>query len=249
LCGLLALAGCDGEQESVPFLVAPEDTAPQGPIYPSGDRILMYYGNGGANAASSGWGSLVQIDEHWKEKYGWNTDWRDSLGDDLSAFRMIGFMAPGIHGGSDFTEDQIALLDGVRRAGTRLVVFNEVDNCDSRVIDSLLEGLGAAPRFTGEGTAEYQVVAPSYIGPDQITEGVSDLRLSDPCYIEPNGAPYIIHDEGNHILVKDPHAFGGEVVLMGDFEFLDDSGNIKLSDNLVLADRLVEVEPGLEVAR
>ena len=40
---------------------------------------------------------------------------------------------------------------------------------------------------------------------------------------------------------------GGEVVLVGDIEFLDDTRNYELGDNQLFADRLVEVEPGYAV--
>ncbi len=227
----------------------PEDTAPEGPVYPTGDRILLYTGNGGlAGAGSGGFGQYDDIDEHWKEKYGWNTDVRSSLDEDLSAYRMIGLMAPGIYGGSNFDLDQIDLLEGARRKGTRIVVFNEVDNCDSNIIANLLDNWGVAPRFTGEGADEFQMLDTDFIATDQMTDGVSGLRFSDPCYIVDNGAPYLVHNQGNHIVVKEqPGGWGGEVVLIGDLEFLDDTGNYGLADNLLFADRLAEVEPGYSV--
>ncbi len=224
-----------------------EDTAPEGPVYPDGDRIMLYTGNGGlAGAGSSGLGQYDDIDAHWKEKYGWNTDVRSSLDSDLTQYRMIGLMAPGIYSGSNFTVEEIDLLEAARRKGTRIVIFNEVGNCGSNIIANLLDNWGVRPRFTGEGTDEYQMLDTDFIGTDQMTEGVSALRFSDPCFIAANDAPYVVHNEGNHIVVKDqPLGWGGEVVLIGDIEFLDDTGNYGLADNQVFADRLVEVDPAL----
>jgi hypothetical protein len=227
----------------------PEDTAPEGPVYPTGDRILLYTGNGGLEGASSdGFGQYDDIDEHWKAKYGWNTDVRSTLDEDLSAYRMIGLMAPGIHGGSNFDLDQIDLLEGARRKGTRIVVFNEVTNCDTNIIANLLDNWGIRPRFTGEGADEFQMLDSDFIATDQMTDGVTGLRFSDPCFIADNGSPYLVHNQGDHIVVKDqPLGWGGEVVLIGDLEFLDDTGNYGLADNQLFADRLVEVEPGYAV--
>ncbi len=223
----------------------PEDTAPEGPVYPSGDRIMLYTGNGGLEGAGSdGFGQYEDIDEHWKDTFGWNTDVRSDLGDDLSDYRMVGLMAPGIYGGSNFDLDQIDLLEGARRKGTRIVVFNEVDNCDSNIINNLLENWGILPRFTGEGAAEFTMLDTDFIANDQMTEGVTELRFSDPCFIDANGEPYLVHNEGDHLVVKTtPGDWGGEVVLIGDLEFLDDTANYGLGDNLTFAENLVVVDP------
>jgi len=223
----------------------PEDTAPEGPVYPTGDRIMLYTGNGGLEGAGSdGFGQYDDIDELWKDAYGWNTDVRSSLGDDLSDYRMIGIMAPGIYGGSNFDMEQIDLLESARRKGARIVIFNEVTNCDSNIISNLLDNWDIPPRFTGEGTDEFQMLDTDFIANDQMTEGVTGLRFSDPCFINDNGAPYLVHNEGNHIVVKyQPQGWGGEVVLIGDLEFMDDTGNYGLADNLLFAKRLAEVEP------
>jgi hypothetical protein len=244
----LALAAfaiaCHSKQDTVDT-TPPEDTAPEGPVYPTGDRILLFTGHGGAvEGASSGFGAFADMDAHWKDKYGWNTDIRSTLDKDLSAYRMIGLVAPGLNGGSTFSVDEIDQFEHARRRGTRIVIFNEVENCDTNVIGNLLENWGIVPRFSGEGAAEFQMDAATFIAPDQMTEGVEGLRFSDPCYVADNGAPYIVHSEGNHIVVKDqPLGWGGEVVLIGDLEFMDDTGNYALADNQVFADRLVEVDP------
>jgi len=232
----------DSGQESDADVDADTDSGPE-LIYPEGDRILLYYGNGGLTEDAYGTGGVDVIDKHWKDKYGWNTDWRDSLGDDLSAFRLIGFMAPGSQGGEPFDQGQLDLLKGAREAGTRLLVLNEVDNCGSEILNGLLEGLGAAPRFSGEGAQQYSVVDSSSVVEDQITAGVSALRLSDPCYVSTNGADSLVQAYDYDLVVRDLPSDGGEVVLVGDVEFFDDSGGMEDADNLLFADRLVEIVP------
>ncbi|MFH1468806.1 MAG: hypothetical protein ABIO70_30740 [Pseudomonadota bacterium] len=244
---ITALPACHREEEPVDT-TPPEDTAPEGPVYPTGDRILLYTGHGGATpSGSGGFGSFDDIDAHWKDLYGWNTDVRDSLGDDLSSYRLVGLMAPGLNGGGTFSVEEIDLLEHARRRGTRIAIFNEVDNCDTNVIGNLLENWGILPRFSGEGVDEFSMVAASFIGQEQMTEGVDEMRFSDPCFVEANGAPYVVSWEGNHIVAKDqPLGWGGEVVLIGDLEILDDTENYNLADNLVFDENLVKVEPGYQ---
>lgn len=224
---------------------ATDDTAPPAPRYPDGDRILLFHGHGGASGASSGFGRVTSIDAHWKETYGWNTDWRTSLGDDLSAFRLVGFMAPGLEGGDPFTDEELALLRGALEAGTRLLVMNEVGSCGSPVIDALLEGLGVGLRFTGEGRSEYSVVTPDWVGGAQFTEGVNQLVFSDPCYVDAGaGGSPAVQVDGDLLVAWERPGNGGDVVVVGDFEFLDDSGMLAQQENQRFADLLVEVEPG-----
>lgn len=240
--------GCGKDEDvedSSPVDTAPVDTAPPTPTWPTGDRILMYTGNGGVTGRDSGWGQLDDIDAHWKEKYGWNTDVRDYFSDDLSVYRMIGFMAPGAWGdGEAFSEDVLASLRAAMEGGTRIVVLNDIDNCGGETINQLLEGLGVSMRFDGTGAQEFMVMEATYIGTSQMTDGITSLQFSDPCFVALNGAEYVVHAEGDPIVAWQRPGNGGEVVAIGDFEFLDDSGPMEYAQNRDFADRLAEVEPG-----
>jgi hypothetical protein len=212
-------------------------------VYPSGDRILLYYGHGGDSGRSSGLGKVEEIDTHWKETYGWNTDWRDNFDGDLSAFRLIGIMGAGLEQEVVFEAETIALLQEALDRGTRLLVMTETDNCAATTLNPLLEALGVPMRFTGDGEQIYKVILPEYIGTHQSTDGVRGLWLSDPCYVSANGAQNVIEHEGDVLMAADRPGNGGDILVIGDYEFLDDSGNLEREDNTVFVDQLVEVDP------
>ncbi len=219
-----------------------EDSAPPQITYPRGDRILIYTGHGGQEGQDNGWGEVNGIDEYWKELYGWNTDWRGYLEEDLSSYRLIGFMSPGSTGESPFSDDELGLLRGAMEDGTRMLIMTEVGFCATETVNQLLEGLEVDMRFGGEGAQEYQVVEATAIADHQLTVGVETLAMSDPCYVETNGSDAIISFESHVLLAVDRPGTGGDVVAIGDFEFLDDSGS-HFGDYLALLERLVEVDP------
>ena len=245
LLGLMTTAMSCGKHDEDTGPTVPLDTGPDEIVYPQGDRILVYKGHGGVTGKDSGWGQIDDIDEHWKEKYGWNTDWRDTFGDDPTQYRLIVFMDPGAWGDASWTDDELDLLRGAMAQGTRMLVLTEQGDCNPSPVEELLEGLGAPMRFTGEGADEYSTREASYIATHQATEGVHDIYLSDPCFLDTNGSTYLMVDvDGNVLATVYRPGMGGDVVAVGDFEFLDDDPAGNNNDYLEFADRLAEVIPG-----
>jgi hypothetical protein len=219
-----------------------DDTAADGPItYPSGDRALLYYGHGGWEPDGFDKGLFERIDARWKDQFGWNTDHRNSWSDDLAAFRMIGLIAPT----DAFSADEIAALQGAMANGTRIVLFGDRGSCGSAAQAALLDGLGVGMGFTGDSADENQIVqTDSYAATHPITDGLSQtLRLKEPCYVDPTGGAAIVRDQASSVLaaVQRPGR-GGDVVVIGDFQFMDDGGYLDHGDNALLADGLVLVE-------
>ena len=221
-----------------------QDTSPPEITYPRGDRILIHTGHGGEEGNDNGWGQFEGIDEFWKETYGWNTDWRDSLGDDLSSYRMVAFASPGAVEESPFSDDELELLRSAMDDGTRMLVMVEVGHCATETVNQLLEGLGVSMRFQGDAAQEYQVMEATGIATHQLTQGVETLAFSDPCYVEPGDGQAVVQFETSAMVATERPGNGGDVVAVGDFEFLDDSGS-HYGDYLVLAQRLAEVDPDL----
>ncbi len=219
-----------------------DDTLP--PVYPDGQRILLYHGHGGPDEDESGWGRFDLVDQHWKDAYGWNTDYRTSIAEDLSDYRAIFFVGPGYTAEASFDP---ALLERLRAAlgtGTRMIVVTEKDGCASYAPNELLEGLGSTMRFSGGGLGDYQVAEIELISPHQITAGVTALRFRDACYLDVGDGDYLARYNDEFMVGVDRPGAGGEVVLIGDFEFMDDSGPSEWANNALLADRLVEIDPG-----
>ena len=219
-------------------------------VYPSGQRILLYYGHGGYGPEGSGKAAFEAIDAEWKDRYGWNTDHRDTWTADLTDYRFVGLIAPGSGGSASWTAEEVATFTGALEAGTRIAVFGDRSACGSPVVTELLAALGTEMRFTGDAASANSVVQTDDVnGNHQIGADASGgIRMKEPCYIDPTGGNGIVRDNNNHVLVAaDPFGDGGEIVLVGDFQFMDDgSGYLDESDTRQFADNLVVVEPGYE---
>jgi hypothetical protein len=243
----LALLGCPadpdgpGPDDSDAETGDSTDQAP--PVYPDGERILLYHGHGGPDEDESGWARFDRVDTHWKDRFGWNSDYRDYLPDDLSDYRAIFFLGPGYTGAASFDPADLERLRAANQAGARMIVLTEKDGCATPTADELLDGLGSTMRYSGGGLGDYQVAEIELISPHQITEGIERLRFRDACYLNVGDGTYLARFNDEHMIGVERIGDGGEVVLIGDFEFLDDSGPREWDDNAVLADRLVEIDP------
>ncbi len=220
-----------------------DTTEEPAPVYPDGDRILLYHGHGGPEEEDSGWGRFDLVDTHWKDVYGWNTDYRSYFPSDMEDYRAVFFIAPGYTGEETFSGKDLTLLRAALEQGTRMIVLEEKDGCALQSPNALLEGLGATMRFSGSGLGEYQTATIEDLTEHQITSGVASIKFRDACHIDAaDGLPLARHNDEYLVAVERVGA-GGEVVLIGDFEFLDDSGPREWAMNGLLADRLVEIDP------
>ncbi len=214
-------------------------------VLPTGDRILLSYSHGGCPPYSSGRAEFEGADKRWKAAFGWNTDHRDYLPDDLSDYRFIGFVAPGCASGKSFTDEEIAALAGALEIGTRVAIFADRDSCSSDPAAALLSGLGVSLGFTGDGADDNQLIdAADGNSQHQISAGLSDsVRFKEPCWVQSNKGEAVLADDDNLLIAAERPGYGGEVVVVGDYQFMDDSGFLDSGANGELADNLVRVEP------
>lgn len=216
-------------------------------VYPEGRRMLLYYGSGGVSPKSSGKASFEAIDALWKDTYGWNTDHRESWTADLSDFRMVGLLSPGAEDGSDFAEDEVATFAGALEAGTRIVIFGDRTGCGAPRVTELVAALGGSMSFTGSSSAENSVVqADTFNTASQLAAGLSEpIRMKEPCYINPTGGETVVRDpDGNVLVASQRVGSGGDIVLVGDFQFMDDASNyLDSGDTQTFANNLVVVDP------
>ena len=245
---LLLLIGCtdkDGDgtdsatDTGASFTPAPEYT------YPTGDEILVYTGHGGADGAGGVGGAVETISAHWLSTYGWETRVKDSIPSDLSKYRAIIMMAPGSSDLENFSASNAEQFSEALRIGTRLVILADNGTCSNTAVSNLLDLMGVSIRFTGEAADANMVVSVDAFNFDnQITTGLTELRLHDPCYADAGGGEMLFADEDNNIVgVAERPGFGGDIALIGDMRFLDDTGYLDYVDNLQLADNLVTIEP------
>lgn len=251
LAGLLLLAACAGadKDEESDDTGAADDTGELQPItYPSGDRILAYTGHGGYEEDSTGKGGMDDIDARWKSAFGWNTDLLSSMPEDLAAYRVIIMLAPGSDRDADFEQATVQQLKKAMQAGTRIVILGEKSMCSADGVADLLVKLGSGITFTGEDAGENRLIDADTLTSDlQVNEGVEVFRYKEPCWVDPGtGTSVGREDSRNHLGAWERPGRGGDIVVMGNFEFLDDGGLLEHGDNGVFADNLVKVEPSAE---
>ncbi len=212
-------------------------------VYPDGDRALIYTGHGGITPQSTGKASFEDLDAAW-EALGYNTHYREELPDDMTIYRVIALVAPGSTAAVPFTAEEVARLELARSQGSRIAVLGDLAMCGSADVAALLADLGVTGSFTGDGADTNQLIITGDIDDDaQPTAGVSSLFFRDPCHVDPGQGDRIVSDSlGNGLVTLELPADGGEVLLVGDLELLDDA-NLDEEDNAVFADNLVRVTP------
>jgi len=252
---LTACSGKDGDtSDSTGESTDTADTADDGgegtidAVYPTADmdRVLLYYGNGGFGPTSSK-GLFDDFDEHVKTSFGWNTDHRSEWTEDLSSFRVVGLVALGHDGGEDLDAAQIEGLKTALGRGTRVVFFGDRESCDSTVTANALAALGSSMSYTGEAADANQLALATDLSSSQLTEGLETVTFKEPCWVNSSGGSRDINHVDYVIGASQRPATGGDIVVLGDFQAIDDSGFITNDsyDNKAFADNLVKVDPAL----
>jgi hypothetical protein len=245
----LGLLGCPADPvDRIPDPEDSGDTAGDGddgppPVYPDGDRILLYYGHGGPSPDESGLAQFDLVDHHWKDSFGWNSDYRSYLPDALDDYRAVFFIGPGSSAEVSFDPAELERLRAALAAGTRMIIVTDKEGCAAYAPNELLEGLGSSLRVNDEGLGDYQIAEIDQIAEHQATAGVEALRFRDPCGIDMGDARYLARYDDLIMVGIDRPGSGGEVILVGDYEFMDDSGPREWADNGLFADRLVQIDP------
>ncbi|MCB9762375.1 MAG: hypothetical protein H6739_21440 [Alphaproteobacteria bacterium] len=231
------LLACWGKDEPVDDSA---DTQPPEQVWPDQDRVLFFYGMGGRPGSSSGDASTDQAQAWIEEAYGWPTSSRDTLGEPEN-FRAILMMDPGANEGG-FSQGQVDNLQVAMEQGTRVVIFANQQTCNGDVANGLVEALGAPMRLNGDVRSGVAIL-PATSG-YQPTDGVTEVYFPDPCVVETNGADPLVAEGRDVYAAAYRPAYGGDVVLIGDYNWMDDTGRLTTSDNTALLGNLVEVEPG-----
>jgi len=215
-------------------------------VYPTTDmdRVLLYYGSGGFEPTSSK-GLFDEFDDHIKTTFGWNTDHRSSWTDDMTGYRMVGMVALGHDGGEDLDATQIEGLKAALAVGTRVVFLADRESCGSSVMANTLSALGSSMGYTGDSADANQLVLATDLGSSQLTEGLSTVTFKEPCFVNSTGGSRDINHIDYVVGASQRPATGGDIVVLGDFQALDDSGYLSNDsyDNRAFAENLVKVDP------
>jgi hypothetical protein len=173
------------------------------------------------------------------------TDWTGVLASEPRDYRLVVFVGQGLSGGSNFDASTVARFLEALDLGTRILVVTEAGNCEAPVLEALLDDLGVSIGFSGAGAQEYRIESTTRMRDHQLTAGVKSLAFSDPCYVAPGDGQALAWYEERTLVAAERPGQGGDVVVVGDFEFFDDSGGMERADDLLFADRMVEVDPAL----
>jgi hypothetical protein len=253
---LLALVACGGDggdsSKSKTGTTGTTDTGESEEtieaVFPteSMDRVLLYYGNGGYEPGSSK-GAFDDFDNLIKTNLGWNTDHRNELPADLTGYRMIGFIALGHDGGDNFTATEIAAIQAALAVGTRVAFFADRESCASTVMADAMTQLGVTMSFTGSAADANLRVDATDLSTYQVTDGLSRVIFKEPCWVNSSGGTRIVNHLENVVAAAQRPATGGDVLLIGDFQALDDSEYLtdESADNATFAELLVKVDPAL----
>ncbi len=258
LTGLLAscVVACggkvDGETASTTGSTtndtADTDEATIEAVYPTAamDRVLLYYGHGGFEPASTK-GRFEAFDDYVKTTFGWNTDHRSEWTDDMSAYRMVGLVALGHDGGSPLDDAQLEGLQTAMSRGTRVVFFADRESCGSTVMADTLGRLGSTMGYTGDSADANMRVDATDLSNHQLTDGQSTIIFKEPCWVNSTGGSQVVNHSGHVVVSAQRPATGGDIVVIGDFQVIDDSGYLVDTsvNNLQFAENLVKVDPAL----
>lgn len=238
---LLMLIACTDPKVTGDGVVSSDDSEPQEQVWPDQQRVLFYYGSGGRPGGSTGEGGTETASAYIEATYRWPTNRRNDLGE-AENFRVVFMMDPGWNGG-EFTEGDAASLILALEHGTRVVILSSPETCADGLANTVAAALGAPQRLSGGAASGLRSLAPA--GAHPIGEGVSEAVFSDPCVVDLHGATSLFEDEDGSYAATYRPAHGGDVVLMGDYNFMDDTGLSSSGDNLTLLGNLAEVAPDL----
>jgi hypothetical protein len=227
------------------------DDSGEGIVYPDGDRILMYYGNGGFTTDIAGTGSFDAIGNVWKKTFGWNTDSYDDWPQNIESYRLIALIAPGWTSIVPFEDPSVTLLQDALDRGTRVVVVVEREGCkrSAESVNPLLEALGVSWRMNGGAGDPFSIEETNAVSSGhQMTQNVSEVRMIDPCWADQGSATIVAADEENNFIsVAERPGKGGDVVFLGDITIMDDTENadgdhgFEKADNRTFLNNMVRI--------
>ncbi|MFT5683813.1 MAG: hypothetical protein ACI8RZ_004745 [Myxococcota bacterium] len=245
---LLGVTGCGDKSEA-------DDTAADSGsdfdpftniTYPEGSEILVYTGHGGVDGDGGAPGGVESISAHWSSAYGWKVRVKDIIPTKLDKYRAIILMAPGAEDEVPFSLDLANQFRDAMALGTRIIILADYESCGSSSVNNLMDLMGMSLRYSGQASDPNIVVqVDAFNFNNQVTTDLTALRFNDPCYLDPgDGGELLFATEDNQTVgVAQRLLVGGEVVMVGDFRFLDDTGYLDYDDNKTLADNLVNIEP------
>jgi len=204
-------------------------------------KVLMYHGHDGIR--SSGF-DLERVKATWADA-GWSVEQTAQWPVELEPFRMLAFVGTGYRAvaPTGFSDSQIDALHSALERGTRLVVMAESARCVTSNVTDLLSHLGVDIFFSGGNSSDHdEVIADDLASENQLTRQITAIQLTGPCFVKADDDWIARTDQNQPLVAVQRPGTGGDVVLLGDVEFMTDS-KIDRSDNEAFVRRLAKVTP------
>lgn len=227
------------------------------PLGPGSDKVLLYYGNGGiAPPQPDGRGTFYDLKDYY-DSMGFPTTYTATWPSNLNEYQLILMIAPGNandNGLYYFTSTRVDQLKDFMINGGRLVVQGEHSGMFGiDTVNKLLNDLGVGIQQRADNRLFYIEPAADDITSDYLTEGVDQLDMDGAgvsSLIVTGSAVSLVRDRTGYDLVAvdqiagAPTRPGGEVVVYGDTQTLDDYQLANLDgdgifDNYLFANNLV----------
>lgn len=244
---MTALAmGC-GDKEDSGATDSGGDALGGGVRYPSGQEVMIFTGHGGADGDGGAPGAMDVVAEHWESTYGYTVRYKEELPSEIIKYRAIIMMAPGYFGGAaPFGKGEVLQLKEMLAQGSRVILLMESGTCGDAQVNQLLADLGTTITLNGSGADATRLLTVDKFNYDsQVNRDLTELTVHGPCYVDPgsDGKSLFADEDGNVIGAYQYPDAGGDVVVIGDFRFVDDTGYRGEADNATLADNLVTIVP------
>lgn len=213
-----------------------------GVVYPTGQSVWLFDGLGGCSIGGGGTCEYNQA-KSLLANDGWQVDYASSWRD-LDTYRAMFMLAPNLLGPGMFSSEEVSDIKARMSQGLRLIITAEDGLCLSPAITELLNELEASIAFSGEHLDANRIINVSTLADHQVNTGADGYTMVDPCFVD--GPKSLFADsEGRVYGAVEQLVSGGEVILIGDSDFFDDSGNLQQSDNSRLIRNLVWIDPAL----
>jgi hypothetical protein len=222
--------------------VSPDTAGTNSVIYPTSDAVWLFDGFGGCSIGGGGTCEYNQA-ELVLQNDGWVTSYSSSWYTP-SDYRALFLLAPNLIHEDSPTNDEIDDLKAALSLGMRLIITAEDGLCQSQSVETILDQVGASIRFSGESLDHDRIIEVSTLADHQINTNANSYSFVDPCYVE--GGTKLFQDAERRVYGgAEQLSGGGEIVLIGDSDFFDDSGYLTTLDNARLIRNLAWIDPDI----
>ena len=215
---------------------------------PERTDIWIYTGHGGLSvAAINGRGGSESVQSHWSGD-GWTTKVIAELPsiEEMGRPRLLVFTAPGSRTQVRFEPLDIRKIERFLESDGLLALY--VDTCSNPHFNTLLSNIGMDIQLSSEANNSSTVVRNAQVHSSaDLVAGVERVTMMEPCRFTVRRGTSLVFsevDSETHVYVASgtPNA-GGQVIVLGDFQLIDDAGYFEETDNKVFASILAQRTP------